>query len=189
MGRKGELVRLFVAVYPPLDVAARLLETLHALGLPPHRPTVVEQVHLTLQFIGETPRREVRDATESVARSCAGLGAFTVKPLALTTVPEKPPSVPPRLVAALTDRPATLLELHARLARRFARHRKPERPDRFAPHITLCRFPEGTRGGPWAGALEEAGLAFEVREVRLMASHLRVTGAWHETLATVPLDQ
>lgn len=189
MGRKGERVRLFVAVYPPLEVAARLLETLDALGLPPHRPTRPEQVHLTLQFIGEMPRREVRAATESVARSCAGLGAFTVKALTLATVPESPPNAPPRLVAMMTDRPATLLELHARLALRFARHRRPERPDRYSPHITLCRFPEGTRGGPWACGVENEGLVFEVREVRLMASHLRVAGAEHETVAAVPLDQ
>ena len=187
MGRNGEAMRLFVAVYPPPEVAARLLETLGTLGLPPHRPTRPEQVHLTLQFIGETARRELRAAIESVERSCAGLGVFTVRPLALTTIPEPPPTAPARLVAALTDRHATLLELHTRLAQRFARHRKPERPDRFAPHITLCRFPEGTRGGPWTGPLGGNELGFEVSEARLMASHLRLSGAEHETVACVGL--
>ncbi len=192
MPRERDTIRLFVAVYPPPEVAARLLGLLAPLHLPPHRATPPGQVHLTLQFVGETRRRDLKAAAESVERSCAGLAACTLVVSRLATVPDSPPTAPPRLVAAFTDTPPTLLELHRRLAQRFAHHRKPERPDRYTPHLTLCRFPEGTRrpaGAPWRVSLEGSLPGFPISEVRLMASHLRQTGAVHESVAVAPLAQ
>ncbi len=187
MPRTRDSLRLFVAVYPPPDVAAALLEALACLPLPPHRLTRREQVHLTVQFIGETARRDLRAAVESVERACAGLPAFALTAGALITIPDHPATAPPRLVAARTDSPPTLLELHRRLVQRFARPRRSNKPERFVPHLTLCRFPEGTpsTGRPWGGPL--AVPRFEVGDVRLMESRLTLAGGVYNELACVPL--
>ncbi|MFN0012442.1 MAG: RNA 2',3'-cyclic phosphodiesterase [Phycisphaerales bacterium] len=189
MQRARDSLRLFAAVYPPPEVAGALLEALAGLPLPPHRVTRPEQVHLTVQFIGETARRDLRAAIESVERACAGLPVFALTAQALVTIPDHPATAPPRLVAARTDSPATLLELHRRLVQRFARPRRSGKPERFVPHLTLCRFPEGTpsTGGPWGGALNMD--PFAVGEVRLMESRLTIGGGIYNELACVNLGR
>lgn len=139
MARPASNLRMFVAAYPPPEFAQRALDMLREIELPPHRLTPVDQVHLTLQFIGDVPSKDLEGVIESVERSAAGLEAFTLTPSRLRRLPERGPA---RLVALETDAPPALLELHRRLVTRLARQAKPRREDadRFLPHLTLCRF-------------------------------------------------
>src|SRR5688572_27304408 len=130
-------LRLFVGIYPPREVAEAMLNAMAELKLPAHRPTLCEQVHLTLQFIGDTPARELDATIESVERGAAGLSAFELSAERLIQLPERGPA---RLVAAQTDAPPTLVELHRRLAMRLARNVRDRNEERFRPHLTLCRF-------------------------------------------------
>src|SRR5687768_18549446 len=102
-------LRLFVAAYPPRDIAQAMLDAMRALKLPSHRATVCEQLHMTLQFIGDTPARDLETTIESVERAAAGLSAFELAVRSLIQLPQRGPA---RLIAAETDAPATLLELH-----------------------------------------------------------------------------
>ncbi len=178
-----DVLRLFVSIDPPREVAERLLESLNGLSLPPHRVTRVEHVHMTLVFVGDTRRRDVRSVVESVERSCAGLGRFMLAARELVTIPDEGPA---RLVAATMDSPPALLEIQRRLATRLAKPKRSGKPEVFTPHLTLCRFPEGTANGAWSGMVDVAG--FEVSRVRLMASVLRPGGAEHEVVAEVTLE-
>ena len=60
MSKKGSTLRLFVGVYPPPEVASALMAALAQIDLPSHRVTMAAQVHLTLQFIGDTPGSELQ---------------------------------------------------------------------------------------------------------------------------------
>ncbi|QYU68299.1 hypothetical protein J4558_26360 [Leptolyngbya sp. 15MV] len=63
-------MRLFVAIAPPEEMARRLREQINALpDLPPHRLAPIEQVHMTVQFIGEVTPRELPAVEEAVERS------------------------------------------------------------------------------------------------------------------------
>lgn len=177
--------RLFVAAYPPPEVASWLIDQLSTLALPPHRPTPPEQVHLTLHFIGETPDRDVRTVTESVNRAAAGLGCITLTPLRLVTLPAPPARAEPRLVAAVTDAPGTIVELHRRLVSRLSRRPRGSGGERFVPHLTLCRFVPGGRPPRIDEPLKVS--AFEIAEIRLLNSILRPTGAEHTVLARFAL--
>lgn len=177
-----DVLRLFVSIDPPREVAETLLESLKRLSLPPHRVTRVEQVHMTLVFVGDTRRRDVRSVVESVERSCSGLGRFMLSARGLLTIPDQGPA---RLVAAATDSPPTLLEIQRRLATRLAKPRRSGKAEVFMPHITLCRFPEGTPAGAWTGSVDVP--AFAIDRVRLMQSVLRPGGAEHVTVAEVGL--
>ena len=53
MGHDASTLRLFVAVYPPAGVADALLRAAETLDLPDRRLLPPEQVHLTVQFVGE----------------------------------------------------------------------------------------------------------------------------------------
>jgi 2'-5' RNA ligase len=180
MSKPTANLRLFVAIYPPPALAAAMLEALAGLQLPPHRPTLAEQVHLTLQFIGDTPSRELEQTLESVRRAAGGLSAFALAPARLIHLPQRGPA---RLVAAQTDAPATLLELHRRLVARLARPGsvRGRKDERFRPHLTLCRFRSPTRGV----ALDQALTLppFPVARIALMRSTLSAEHATHHEVA------
>jgi 2'-5' RNA ligase len=185
VARPTKNLRLFVAAYPPADLAQRMLEHLERLPLAREARLVPpQQVHLTLQFIGDVASADRDGVIESVQRAAAGLAGFRLSLQRLAALPERRPA---RLIAAETDAPATLRELHSRLAVRLAN--KPRaRPGReFRPHMTLCRFPapvSGLRIAESAAALEGS---FDVREIALMRSTLSHQGAAHHALARVRL--
>lgn len=177
-------LRVFVAAYPPRDAAVRLVEMAARLALPPGRPTAPEQLHLTLQFIGETDQRQLEEVCESVRRSAAGIGPVSLTLGRLIALPK--PSAP-RLVAVTTESPAPLLEVVRRLAHRLARKPRANAADRFTPHLTLWRF----TGAPGRLSLPEASLMespFDVSEIRLMRSVLLPSGARHDLVEAVPLS-
>lgn len=174
-------LRLFVGVYPPPEAAEAMLREASLLDLPPGRAASPEQVHLTAQFIGDTPPRALPEVIESIARSCAGLPPISLAPIALRTIPPKRG----RLLAAILDDQPILTELVTRLARRLARPPRARPSDRFLPHCTLVRFEHGRE------ATIDAPIAiapFPVAEARLMRSRLLPTGAEHEVLERFPLD-
>jgi 2'-5' RNA ligase len=175
-------LRLFVALYPPADLGHAMLRALDSLSLPRHRLTPPDHVHLTLQFIGDLPAAEMDDVRESVARAAAGLGSFSLTPRRLVSLPER---AHPRLIAAETDAPGTLMELQRRLAHRLARNVRAKSGDRFRPHFTLCRFAPGPRPDPVDHPV--ALPAFTVEHIRLMRSTLRPDGATHHEVESIAL--
>lgn len=178
-------LRLFVALYPTADAAGAMLRALSRLDLPPvatYRATRAEQVHMTVQFIGDTEAASLPEVEESVRRSAAGVGAFALVPQKLTMLPERGP---PRLVAAVTDAPPALLEVQRRLAQRLARSPRARAGDGFLPHFTLCRFTGGARAPRMEAPLR--GEAFRVSDVVLVRSILRPSGAEHVEVMRVPL--
>lgn len=175
-------LRLFVAIYPPGDLTRAMLVAASELGLPGPRWVPAEQVHLTLQFIGKTPVKELDSVAESVERSCSGLAGFELAPERIISLPARSP----RLIAATTDGPPSLLEIQRRLAQRLARGLGPRAGDRFLPHLTLARFPKGARVPRVDKPL---GLGpFAVGEVLLMRSVLGPSGARHELVSAVRLS-
>lgn len=178
-----EPVRLFVAIYPPLALAREMVARAAGMDLPRNRITPAEQVHLTLQFIGEREPGEVPSVIESVRRSAAGLAGFTLETIRLMTLPHRGAA---RLVAAEFSSPAALLEIQRRLALRLARHPRERAGDRFTPHMTLLRF-----GSAAPGVRVDVPLVlptFEVHQVALMESWLRPDRAVHGEVARVELD-
>jgi len=176
------VLRLFVAVYPPAEAAAAALKLLEGVvPLEPHRTTPVNQVHMTLQFVGETAERELPEVQESVRRSAAGVPCFDLRPTRLVTMPDRGD---PRLIAMQTDAPGPLLEVQQRLVKRLAR--KPGSGSRFVPHITLLRFDNTSRA-----ARVDAPVClpeFVVTAIVLVRSVLRPTGAEHIPVETVSLE-
>jgi 2'-5' RNA ligase len=178
-----EPLRLFVAAYP----SRGLVEALTA-DLPPayrldSRKTPTEQVHLTLQFIGETELIELPRVRESVERSCAGLCPFDLIFERLMTFP--PGGKHTKLLAATTNAPPTLLEIHRRLAHRLAKNVRQRQEERFHPHVTVARFP--TRVEPYDVPLP--GLTWVVDSVLLMESILHPSGAEHRELGRFELTR
>jgi 2'-5' RNA ligase len=183
MARPTANLRLFAAIYPPADVAAALLAAATKLELPEHRLTPVEQVHLTVQFIGDTPSRELDDTLESLQSAASGLSAFSLTWQRLITLPQRGAA---RLVAAETDQPSTLMELHRRLVTRLARNVRARSLERFRPHMTLCRFTAPVKGVRFDQPLLLN--AFQVNRIIMMRSTLGPAGAKHHEVGSATLD-
>lgn len=197
----GKGLRLFVAIYPPREVAAQMLGAAR-LHLHEHAAryegaaaqfVAPEQVHLTLHFLGNVPARGLPETIESIDRAKKGLHAFSLSPGAIVALPPSSRHKP-RLIAIETDAPADLLELQRRLAQRFARPARERPGDRFVPHLTLARFKWSGGGEPlvrpaWRGSIElpPAPAPFDVAEFHLVKSVLHPDGARHQSVAKWPL--
>ena len=182
MSKRPSKLRLFVGIYPPHDVCSSMLAALDKLDLPAHRRTPLEQVHLTLQFIGDVLRKNLDATIESIERASSGLNSFELSIQSLIRLPERGPA---RLIATETDCPATLRELQRRLAARLAGNPRSSAGDRFRPHLTLCRFQTPSKVSSLGLALDRK--SFVVGRIILMRSELQPTGATHYEVESFPL--
>lgn len=125
-------MRLFIAVPLPDKVKDALLEIREPIeGVRWQNP---EQMHLTLKFLGDTPRQEISGieqelkqlAAEPFSMDISGVGQF-------------PKSGPPRVVWAGVSDNELLLQLQAEVEKRCSKLGFPPEDREYHPHITLAR--------------------------------------------------
>ena len=172
--------RLFVAVYPPPEVTAWMADLVSALPLPPHRLVPVEQVHLTVHFIGTVSSRDLPTIEEGVERSVAGLPPFELTTSRMISLPEQS-NRPSRVVAVETSNSVTLQEIKTRLVQRSARPSRRDPLDRFVPHLTMLRLTPPTVDLSLCQTLEHR--SFDIQKVQLMRSELKPSGAEHRQVS------
>ncbi len=181
--------RLFFAVPIP-DPARRLVADVMARvqasvgdGRAKIRWVRVEGLHLTLRFLGQTPRARI----EPLARMLDALGAAT-PPFAVTIARAGAfpnPSRPRTLWLGIERGADELTSLAEGLEAGVAAHGQPlGRP--FAPHLTIARTDGLRTAGAAAAALRDAAEALEARftaeRVVLFQSHLGRGPASYEAL-------
>jgi len=177
------LIRCFVAVdvEEPLIVArvAELQEQLKATGAS-IKLVELENLHLTLRFIGEVPLEtaerikaalEVVDFEPFTARF-AGLGAF-------------PDARRPRVVwVGVQEGARELSELSAKVNAALSKLKLPKPEEEFTPHLTIARVKGGVGGLP--RMLQEASHvevgSMLVDRFRLKRSTLTSRGPIYQTL-------
>src|SRR3954463_7717438 len=159
------MLRLFVAIRPPIAIRERLLAAMG--GVASDRWQSDEQLHLTLRFIGEAGPHAARAADAALAAvhhppfeiALAGIGAFDRR------------GEPVALWAGVAPH-APLKILHNKIDQAIVRAGLPPERRAFAPHIPLARLPRGA--GPVKALLETSGgLAsppFTVDEFSLLES-------------------
>jgi 2'-5' RNA ligase len=167
--------RLFVAIDPPQDIRDQL--SLLCCGLPDARWTPPEQLHLTLNFIGEVEGSVFLDIREALSEisvpqlslQLQGLGFF-------------PPRGQPRVVWAGVEKNASLQLLQRKITTRLFHLGLEPDNRKFSPHITLARLQQtpATKVGKY---LERNGffrtLPFRVDHFSLYSSLLGRKGATH----------
>jgi 2'-5' RNA ligase len=191
-----EKLRIFVAIPLPGSLLERLADVQYRLqGKVPHRSVRwvrPKGIHLTLKFLGDTPRDKVPTVQEALmvvarnAPTCSvtaeGLGCFPSprRPRVLWVGANEPTGRLKVLYEAIEEAMTSL-------------GYKPERHS-FTPHLTLGRVRRGaSRGdeeqighaitGTQVGQLE----TFTVDRFELIRSELTPSGAEYTTLETFPL--
>jgi 2'-5' RNA ligase len=127
------MIRLFIAIAIPASIKAELA----GLGrsLPGARPVPVEQMHLTLKFIGEVEDSmflDVRGALSEISRPqfalwLHGIGTF-------------PPRGNPRILWAGVQPTGDLLALRQAIEKKLAEIGIPREKQKYSPHLTLARL-------------------------------------------------
>ena len=183
--------RLFVAVElpgPVLEAVGRLQHELQRhvpRGMRWVRP---EGIHLTLKFLGETPRERVPAIAEVLAGSVAGIGPHELSLGAMGTFGSRGA---PRVVwVDLEGDVETLGRLKGQVDGALDAIGFPREKRTFTAHLTLARVrPESARevAEPLAQALRSTSVAqatFPVRELSLMLSKLGPGGAVYTRVAS-----
>ncbi len=165
----GTMARLFIAVWPPEEVAAELA-ALHRKDQRGVRFVRPENWHITLRFLGEADPDEVIDTLNgtTLAPARARLGP------AVDVIAERALVVPVDGLDALAGR----------VSERTGRIGQPQRK-RFIGHLTLARLKPHVPMPRALGALVSA--EFDVDEIALVQSRLDPQGARYETIETWPV--
>ena len=152
-----------------------------------------EGIHLTLKFLGETPRQRVAAIETALRVACAGFTPFEFSVEGRGCFPN---TRRPRVVwVAVRDKGQMLARLQAAVEREVAPLGWPTEERGFSPHLTLGRVGRGvnSRDEMAVGQAVEASVVEligrqHVTEVSLMQSELHPGGAVYTRLLSVPLE-
>lgn len=187
-------LRLFVAIELPGEVRTALNDLQHELqrqpGLNALRWVRPEGIHITLKFLGERPADHRMPIDVAVQNAVAGIPPFDLRLGRLGTFGDNAPRV---LWIDVEGDIETLQRLQSQVERELRPLGFPTEKRPFSPHLTLARIqPERSRSV--AAALQrtiaEAApptAVIPVRQIALMKSDLRPTGAVYTQLLTAPL--
>ena len=166
------MIRLFVALSLP-ETVRRQLGLLDG-GVPGARWTSLENLHLTLRFIGEGDGRTAQDIDDALA-------AIDTSPfsLELAGVGEFGGKMPHMLWAGVRPN-EKLLHLQRKVETALQRIRLPPEKRKYSPHVTVARL----RGAPLPKVREFlqahalfASLEFRVESFALYSSQLSHNGS------------
>lgn len=176
-------MRLFVAI----DLPEKVKEEVAGLAgsLPGGRWVPMEQLHLTLRFIGEVDEAQFQEI-----KSALTLVEGRAFPLALKGVGHFPSGKHPRVLWIGLEANELLPELYQRVESALAAAGISPEERRFSPHITIARLKETPATA--VAAFEERHAPFQagpfpVAEFHLYSSALTREGAIHTREATYPL--
>ncbi len=185
--------RLFIAVELPPEARRALASLSRTLDCGRAvRWTKPENIHLTLQFLGNTPAGRVEAIAAALRTTIPPLSPFR---LALAGVGAFPNVRRPRVVwVGVEGERERLAELHRAViaATQTVGFQPEDRP--FKPHLTIARVQKWAGRNDYArieAALRDSDIgrvaALPVGEVHLIRSQLKPDGPVYTSLAVIPL--
>ncbi|USB34015.1 RNA 2',3'-cyclic phosphodiesterase [Paenibacillus sp. YPG26] len=143
MDQRPETGRLFIAVPLPDSLQNTIGEwTREHLGHLQFRKWVhPADMHITLQFLGDTPLQKVPELSEALRHAVKGFGSFPLEVRGLGTFGR--PAVPSILWTGIDGQVSRLTDLYKQVTAATSRlgFQLEERP--YKPHITLARSYQG----------------------------------------------
>lgn len=184
-----EAVRTFICLQLPAFARDRLASTQQRLRESGAQVSWVrlQNVHLTLKFLGSVPADRLQDVVEAVQRAVIPASSI---PLELSMLGCFPNRRAPRVVwAGLKQCPEELKKLQKRVEKELVATGFPAESRPFSPHFTLGRVRSGRNIRKLLAAMQSERLdplRFEVAEVVVMASRLHPSGALYTPIARIP---
>ena len=166
--KKGETWRVFCAIELPALVRDKISEHITRLreAMPdsPASWSHLENVHLTLKFVGEIPPSRVNDLSQATADAVAGFSPFEIGIANTGSFPKH--GAPRVLWVGIDDYSGKLAALQAKLDDECRRRGFEKEARAFNPHLTMARLrkPQGARA-----------LALAHKEMRFASTEVSVT--------------
>jgi RNA 2',3'-cyclic 3'-phosphodiesterase len=182
------LWRTFCAIEIPANACSRLTDHINELRrqFPNVRASWArsDKFHLTLKFLGETPKERVESLSNAAARATVSLTPFK---LIIESAGAFPPSGPPKVLwLGITDVAGGLTDLQARLEGECEQEGFAKEPRPFHPHLTVARLRE-PRGARALASLHKQigfpGFEFSVLELLVIRSELGSAGSKYTTIS------
>jgi 2'-5' RNA ligase len=191
---KIDAVRAFVCTNLPGALRERLAEMQQEIKalLPMNclRWTKPEQVHLTLRFLGNTPRAALPALQQALSEACRQCEPFHLRAEGFGCFPDfRRPRV---LWLGVTGDLGQLRNLKRRVVEATASWGEQQPEEDFQPHLTLARIKHASRHDARriSEVLDSRGASalgdWLVESIELMQSVLGPEGAEHRCLATLP---
>ena len=186
--------RLFIAIELPAETQSALANVQRALSpLAAVRWTNTANIHLTLQFLGDTDTALIPALSAALAETVAAVPVFS---LSLATVGAFPNLKRPRIIWAGVGTSAALTALHRAVTTATATVNIPADKKPFKPHLTIGRVRNRARGGDFraiaaAVSRENIGEIATVRvaHISLIRSQLTRRGPIYTPLAEFQLQK
>ncbi|MDH3585094.1 MAG: RNA 2',3'-cyclic phosphodiesterase [Phycisphaerae bacterium] len=177
-------VRCFVGLPPDDVVRADLADVIEPVAWEGFRKVAVDNLHLTLKFLGDVEHAMVEPVLAAVQAIVASQEPFDLNLLGLILLPNPRR---PRVLAATTDAPPALLRLVECLEEQAVELGFRREGRAFRPHITLGRFRRAPRQAPQLADLDLPDTGFRVDRVVVYESVLEAAGPIYLPMGDFPL--
>src|SRR5436853_2993113 len=188
----SEDVRSFIAIEIPEGIRERIGGLQKRLRESDCQVSWVKpsNIHLTLKFIGQTPRDRIAGISAAIEGACVGLSTFELEIGATGSFPSRRNLKV--LWVGINDEPTgSLKTFHARMESELAESGFPRETKSFNPHLTIGRLRSTENSGKLIDQMAEFGFSaerFVVREIVLMRSELNPAGSIYTPLTRIPLQ-
>ena len=184
-------LRLFIAISLPLTIKenlARLQKNLQASGANV-KWVESKNFHLTLKFLGETPKTKCKPITRAIEEVGKAFSSFELKITNLGTFPSR--GRPKVVWAGLGGNGGQLVSLQASLEQKLAHLGFAPENRKYSPHLTLGRVKEFGTLGDLTDRINqyknENNDIWKVEAIELIQSTLTPSGPVYHVLSIVPL--
>jgi 2'-5' RNA ligase len=187
---KQELIRTFICIEIPGTIRQQIEELQNKLKSLDAEVSWVRtsNIHLTLKFLGNVSQPKARDVCAAMERASRGRQPIDIEVSGTGCFPSlRSPRV---LWVGFTNLSERLEQLQEAIEDELARLGFPREKRSFAPHLTIGRFRSQRNAHALVEAMMVAGIKpvkFQAREIIVMRSNLKPTGAVYMRQATIPL--
>lgn len=180
-----ETIRLFVAATLPSELKEYLWNQLHLFDAPAVRPVPLQNLHLTLFFIGNVSADQPEEIKQKIRQVAQQHQPF---PLELETLEPGPKPSSPRLVWARFRQSDAFEELSRQLTQELAQ--QPVSKQKAIPHVTLARFRKDKPAPKHLPVVvPEETVQLTVTTISLWKSDLSAPHPVYTVLDTFPLSE
>jgi RNA 2',3'-cyclic 3'-phosphodiesterase len=186
----SELMRTFIAIEIPSEIKSALaaLQTELRRAGADVSWTKPENLHLTLNFLGEVDEKRIVEVEQACVSSAAEFQPFT---LSLNDTGVFPNARQPRVLwAGLSGEVENVVAIRNRIGERLALIGFKPEEKKFHSHLTIGRLKSNKKARELlalAEAYQLPALSFVVTEIVLMKSELRPAGSEYTPMAKVRL--
>ena len=184
------LLRCFIAIEIPETIKKSIAAIIDNLKKSDVKWVSEENIHITLQFLGETEESLIPDIKGALYKILAPYSSFYIK---IAGIGSFPSGKRPRVIWVGMEESKPLISLYEDISSEMVKfgYKKEERG--FTPHVTIGRVKSNRNMGELLRRLEEFKdpdfPIFEVQNIKLMKSELKPSGAKYYTLAEIPFGR